>query len=470
MPRPLAVLVEDDPDQSVVSAGILEVAGFDVRQFDSIEPALDAISQIADLIDLFVLDRRLPLQSGELATDELGDEFMKQVRADFGDARIIVFTGYASVRHVQETLQGSGQLPSQSENQLDRVTVLEKDQSLEFRDQVVEYRSLLQSIDDIEIRGAAGEGDSLSSAERRVLRRVAFEYRAISVAYTALTGGLTGAPVWKCELARPEGLVAVVVAKQVRSRSGLGGLPDLLPIGQATSTVATVSGLMGGRLVNLIQVAGDAPQSLMTLINSDASFAAERVSPLLEGLGVVPERDTTIAISELCEPLLAWNVLTERLQQLGIESPAGTLQATIRSGMRHGDLHPANILIDGELAVLIDFDSACFSGGLLDPVTLLISTLTHPDSPIRGEAWPPVAEIEHTFGAVEFGDTHSHAAWFRRVNDWVVDRRASDREFWALSLAYAARQLGFQDVVDCAPVRERVIAIVKVAVDRLNAL
>lgn len=83
MANPIAVLVEDDPEQADFSRGVLETAGYTVRSFNSIAPALDYLHTSADLVDLFVLDRRLPVNAGEPATDEFGDELLKEVRSDY---------------------------------------------------------------------------------------------------------------------------------------------------------------------------------------------------------------------------------------------------------------------------------------------------------------------------------------------------------------------------------------------------
>lgn len=194
MTNPIAVLIEDDPQQAEVSQGVLETAGYAVRSFNSIAPARDYLHTSTDLIDLFVLDRRLPVNAGEPATDEFGDELLKEVRSNYLDARLVVFTGFATIRHVQESLQGSGQLPAQDGQPIDRVTVLEKDQSLEFKEQVEQFRQLLQTLDDIEIITPPGTA-SLNARDKRVLRRLAFDYRAVSISVASLDGGLTGAGV-----------------------------------------------------------------------------------------------------------------------------------------------------------------------------------------------------------------------------------------------------------------------------------
>jgi CheY-like chemotaxis protein len=468
MSNPIAVLVEDDPQQADVSQGVLEAAGFEVRSFDSIAPTLDYLHTSADLVDLFVLDRRLPVHTGEPATDELGDELLKEVRSQYPDARLIVFTGFATIRHVQDALQGSGQLPAQEGQPIDRVTVLEKDQSLEFKEQVEQLRQLLQSLDDIEII-TSPDAAPLSDLDKRVLRRLAFDYHAVSISVVSLGGGLTGASVWRCDVNRSEGHIATVVAKRVESTGARGGLPELLPHANTTSTTATLSGLMAGSRLNVLQIAGDTPYALMSIIAEDPARAVELAKPIWDALHGVAAQQKTLSVAELCESLIAWDELSGLLGPYGVQAPAGTLTATTRVGVRHGDLHPGNVLIDNEQAVLIDFDSTTFASGVLDPVTMLISTLVHPDSPIRGVLWPDASEIALSFATAGFGQRHACGPWFRGVQEWIEEGRSSQREYWALVLAYAARQLRYQDVRDNPEIVSRVVAIARRAAEALAA-
>lgn len=111
MADPIAVLVEDDAEQSAVSREVLERERFQVRAFDALEPVLEYLQRPPELIDLFVLDRRLPVRFGDIASEELGDAMLEQVRSDYPDACIIVFTGFASIPHVQQAVSGSSPLP-----------------------------------------------------------------------------------------------------------------------------------------------------------------------------------------------------------------------------------------------------------------------------------------------------------------------------------------------------------------------
>lgn len=465
MTNPIAVLVEDDPQQTEVSERVLEGAAYRVRAFDSIATAQDYFRETDDLIDLFVLDRRLPVNAGEPATDEFGDELLKEVRSKFPDARLIVFTGFATIPHLQESLQGGGQLPANGGQPIDKVTVLEKHQSLEFREQVQEFRHLLQTLDNIEI--IAPSIGTLSDLDKRVLRRLAFDYQAVSLTADPLGGGLTGASVWRCEINRSEGHVATVVAKRVKSPGSPGGLPELLPRVNTTATVRTLSGLMAGAHLNVLQIAGETPHALMDVIGERPREAVELVQPVWSVLRGVAAQRRTLAVDELCRSLITWESLSESLRAYGISIPPGSLTASAQVGPRHGDLHPANILIDNGQAVLIDFDSEVFAAGALDPITLLLSTLVHPDSPIRGSGWPGVAEIESTFATDSFGQGHPCELWFHGVQGWIEECKTSEREYWALVLAYAGRQLRYQDVLDDSEVVDRVLAIARRAAEAL---
>lgn len=466
MANPIAVLVEDDPQQADFTLGVLETAGYNVRSFDSIAPVLDYLHTSADLVDLFVLDRRLPVNAGEPATDEFGDELLKEVRLDYPDARLIVFTGFATIRHVQDSLQGGGQLPAQGGQPIDRVTVLEKDQSLEFKGQVEQLRQFLQSLEDVEILATIG-ASPLSDLDKRALRRLAFEYRAVSISVASLGGGLTGASVWRCELSRTEGRIATVVAKRVKSPGCRGGLPELLPLANATATIATLSGLMAGSHLNVLQIAGESPCALMDFIAQQPARAVELAQPIWNALHGVAAQHRALTVAQLCQPLIAWEHLSDILLPYGIQTPAGSLTVTTQVGPRHGDLHPGNVLIDNDQAVLIDFDSETFAAGALDPITMLISTLVHPGSPIRGALWPSMSEISSSFGTADFGRGHACELWFRGVQAWVDECQTSQREYWALVLAYAGRQLRYPDVLEDPETVQRVVAIAERAAEAL---
>lgn len=400
------------------------------------------------------------MRQGDTPTDEFGDQLLEEVRSRYTDSRLIVFTGFATVRHVQDSLQGGGQLPSWTNDPRDKVSVLEKDQSIEFRNVVREFRALLQGLEDVEIISTA---EALGKRGARAMRRLACEYGAASIRVDVLAGGLTGAPVWKCELSSVHGVIAVVVAKQVATIPHRGGLPELLPVAMVTAPVATISGLMGGAHLSVLQLAGEGATPLFSVLGEDPIQAARYLATLHDAMGTISEETRLLTLDEIVSPYITWSDLERRLAEHHVSVPSPTLRATVRTGMRHGDLHLANVLIVERRPVLIDFDSSVFGASSLDSVATMLSTLVHPDSPIRGSLWPSIADIHSNFGGQDFGAGHSHAVWFSQASRCCNVRRSSEREFWAVVLAFAARQLKYSDVTDDPETVGRVVAIAGVA-------
>jgi ActR/RegA family two-component response regulator len=466
MPEYLAVVVEDDFEQAEVTTRVLAASGFRVQLFIAVAPALEYLRTLNDFVDLFVLDRRLPLEPGGPPSDELGDALFRQVRDDFTDTRTVVFTGYASIEQVQAVTDGAGQLPLRPSDMLDRVKLFQKQQSLEFAADVRRYAEVLDGLTNIEVISA--DADPLSPIQKRMARRLAYEYEAVSCTVTLLNGGLTDAMVWKCQLVRHEGAVANVVIKPTDVLGSRGGLAELLPATHSTARTATVSGLMGGVHLGVLQLAGDDTRSLFEVLRADPQRAVALASSLVTQLNNVPSRLETLTVANLCSPWVSWEKLTERLEHHGITVPPGSLMASSKTGLRHADLHLGNVMLSDEHAVIIDFDSEAFGSGALDPIALLLSTLVHPASPIRGELWPSVEEINDTFLTSRFGTASPASLWLKAATEWIERFAWSSREKHALLLAYCARQLKYDDVVDNAEITSRLLAIASFAARALN--
>jgi len=464
--KPIAVVVEDDLSFLEGVREYLVSLDFELREFHDVSSAQGYISSTHDLIDLFVLDRQLPISEGGPASGEVGDLLLTEVRQAFPRVRLFVFTGYATVEHAQQAYEGAGRILENTPHATDVVTVRTKSQSLEFEEDVRKYRALLQRLDNIEIQRWTG-ADPFDSFETRLLRRVAFHYSADSITPIPLAGGLTGAKVWRCEIKKRDAGTMNVVVKTSEVRSPSGGLQGMLPPGIVTATLDQFNDLTGKWHVSVLQLAGQTPEALMDQIGQDPAGALERVQPVFQALGSVSEVETVVSLEELCAPLIQWDKLTDILRVHSISPPSKGLRVTTKLGLRHGDLHPGNILVDAGFARLIDLDSTCMASCLLDPVTVLLSTLTHPGSPIKGHYWPDESAISEDLGTDAFGHGHGSEAWFSGAWAWTQERTSSSREFWGIVLAYSARQLKYGDVLDDADALIRVRALTMRAVQEL---
>ena len=92
---------------------------------------------------------------------------------------------------------------------------------------------------------------------------------------------------------------------------------------------------------------------------------------------------------------------------------------------------------------MIDFGETARMSAAVDPVTLELSPLFHPDSPVKDEEWPSVEQ------AIQWHDLDAYVAnspiadYVRRCREWTYNHgtSAGDNEVAAVVYAYAARQL-----------------------------
>ncbi|WP_457966852.1 response regulator [Arthrobacter sp. D1-29] len=465
MANPCAILVDDDRQQLAEASSTIADAGYELITFESVEKALAFVEETDQLIDLFVLDRKLPMRAGENAVDELGDELFRIVTSTHPDSRVIVFSGYTDFDHAQETMEGAGFVFQKGDVRIDRVSVLRKSQFDKFERLIKDLREVIAGFDLVEVT----VNGAIDARQRRVLRRIAHHYGASSISAKPLAGGLTGAPVWRCELVSPSGPIADVVAKVGGAIPAAGGLQDLLAKDAIARRVDVIGGLMGGSIVAILQLAGTSPISLMRLIGShdmEAARITEVLRASLDALEQSPAR--TVPLRDIIGQIIAWENFVRELSVLGLSPPTPQLWVTTSSVMSHTDLHAANILVCGDLPVIIDSDENEFSSSLRDPVVLMMSSWVHPDSPFLGEDWPSVDDISERFGEASFARGSLSPAWYATILSWMDSRSASAREYWSVVLAYGVRQLRFENVRTNPDLKARVEAVVSLAHRRLE--
>lgn len=465
MTNPHAVLVDDDPQQLSEASSTIVDAGYELTTFESVEEALSFVESTNDLIDLFVLDRKLPMRVGEKAVDELGDELFQIVTTRHPDSRVIVFSGYTDFDHAQRSMEGAGLVFQDEDVRIDRVSVLRKSQFDKFDRFIRDLREVIARFDLIELRTS----EATDLRDRRVLRRIAYHYGASAIAAAPLAGGLTGAAVWRCEVARPNGSVAVIVAKVSGSLPAAGGLQDLLPRESIARRVDVIRGLMGGSIISILQLAGSSTTPLMNLIGSADIMAAEIIKSLRESLDALEQSPARpVPLREVVCQIVDWNKFERELTSIGLTTPSPELWVTTSMVMSHTDLHAANVLVCDGLPVIIDADENQFSSALRDPTVMLMSSWVHPDSPLLGSDWPSVEDISQRFGDSAFARGSLSPAWCASVLSWMDARTASSREYWSVVMAYGVRQLRFDNVRSQPELKAKVTALVALAHKRLD--
>ncbi|GAA4193350.1 hypothetical protein GCM10022219_15040 [Microbacterium oryzae] len=468
MPRFRAILVEDEPSAAQFTTDALEAAGFDVVVYSDALSAQEHVDSTADLIDLLVLDRRLPFRSGEAPSDKVGDDLLTAMLLKHPDLAAVVFSGHTGFEHLQFATTERGVVSLGNDAFVfDRVRLFEKGQSLEFDAYVGRVHSALSALQDIQITGI--EPSELTAHNRRLLRRVAFEFGGSSIDARPLAGGLTDSPVWLCSIESHHGSMARVVAKrQIKTREP-GGFQDLCPAQITAGVVGTIRGFCGGFYVTIQQLVGSNPVPLLELIVTDEEAAVAATTVLRDSLGQMSiGQRVNVSVEEIGAPFAPWSTVVERGASFGIKVPPGSRIAATSSAPRHGDLHPGNVLVADGHPVIIDFDSQTSGSQLIDVLTLQLGPLFHPDSPLFGAEWPTIDQCEQ-FGTDAFLDDCPAPDYFALLADWSDQSCTSVRELSALVLAYAVRQLKYADILGNDLTRSRAVAIARWAAARLDS-
>lgn len=460
-----ALLVEDDRDQIREVLRVLEGADFAVTVAANYADGSRLMREAEGSFDLIVLDRRIPEKDGEDVLNAWGDLLFEESLVHATDSKVIVFTGHAELAQVMKTMRNRSRLVFCG-TELDRVGVYEKEDAPAFEDDVRSYASVLRSIDDIDVSFV--NSDDFSSTLDMCARRVALEYEAVHASVQVLAGGFSDSQVWRCELYGKQGEIARIVVKVGKTDTASGGLADQLAASRVAAVTRRFEGFAKGHSVCVMQDVDSNATTFGSLIRGGSYTEVADVVALLREAQGVPTHSKVPSLDEVVEPLGTWDKLTDIADHWGITMPSRTMAIPVHWGARHGDLHAENILVAEGHAVLIDFDSRCAGSTLLDPVTLLLSTLGHSSFQDYVGKWPSVEDIEAHFGTPEL----TFPPGLKELYDLVLELRdsaiRSHREFWALSLAYCIRQLKYEDVTSNDAVLQRVLALASKATGALK--
>lgn len=459
-----AVVVEDDEEQLEYLTDFLIGLDFDVTAFDCASGALSYLENGVEQgnVDLFVLDRYLPFEVGGNLGSSFGDRLFDKVIEKFPDSRVFVFSGALDEGRLLALINKQRALVEVGDCRINHVSLYAKDASLEFEKDVAVYVGYLRELSRIELRQEPSRVQA-DDTWNRILRRVAFEYGASSIEASFLSGGLSGSQVWHCKLYDEQSALATIVVKDGDRQYRGGGLAEILPANLSTSTIRLVAGGMHGSVARVLQFAGDGASSVMEVLGASPERAVSMVEMVARELGKVDTKQSLVTVREIVDTLFNWDEAALLASEFGVSMVDPGMHVTVNRGVRHGDLHLDNILSIGSNPILIDFDDRVIASSSVDAVTMFLCTLCHTSSPLHGESWPSVDDINEFFGSGTFGKGHAWEFWLTSVSALCVKARDDEREFWSVVFAYCIRRLKYPDVRSDLGVLERVIALCKLS-------
>lgn len=443
MARLWAMYVEDEiGDATDRFQREISSAGFEVARAYSAEEARACLSEVSRdgrLVDLIVLDRKLPPGQGSPATETVGDRLFEELEAQYPDSPIVVLTGFSDEDFALLVLQRENTLELGVPNSVQRVVHIKKGKALQFRETLQKVGGALQRTE-----GIALEGAPAARPARRVLKRVGQLFDGAVVHVKPATGGASDASVWLCDVESLDGrwLTSVVVKIGARDEPRpSGGFMASVPAANAAQPMHFVSGACGGATGHVAPLAGRGTSSLAEVLGADETEAVEAVGKVVALLDQVHLAVMSLPLSQFVEPLVEWSRAREIANSFDIPLPPESLPVPTHHGCLHGDLHPGNVLMNGGQPVFIDFDRQRSGSLLIDSMSLALGAVFNKEGPLRNAV--PDAELVESC-LLGSGD---ESIWFAACFATWSQRGFGERERWAGLLAYCLRQLKYPDVL-----------------------
>ena len=350
-------------------------------------------------LDLVILDLKIPTVSGGLDADpEHGHAVFTRIRTVAPGTPIFVLTGSPAEDFISALLHNHQQIDIWSEGRkTDTILFLKK---IDIDKCPKKLTTVAEAIDRLS-DGELDRGDmKLSLAEDRLIRIFARKFQGVRCVVSRLGGGLSGARVIRLRVTDSQGVQVHDSVAKLSTHSDVRRenycydhhVTRLAPAATPRKLAMLEFGAhkLAGVFFGLVEegfdesgfdVACNAPQRSKPVIRN-----LERA--MARWTAGVPE--TRRPGREIRQRLLTNESLNQVRRTFNLDwigdFEARKIQA--RWACSHGDLHGCNILVSQTRVAMIDYGDIDDGPASLDPVTLELSLLFHPDAPDRAGPWP----------------------------------------------------------------------------------
>lgn len=454
------LLIEDDPDEAHALEDALD------KPIDlAVDLAIHAAGASAAIessdYDLVVLDLALPPDSRRLAPQrEEGMRLLHELVTRFPGVPVVVLSGHADLHLASEFTQIGGAEDLFGGRASERMVRFFPKEDLPACVAALNlHLSRLSDLDNVRLDYSPTD-IQLSDSEQRALRIYTRRTGGVQGVLEPLGGGLSEAKTLKLEAVNDAGrrttLVAVKLAPLGRVRDEAQRYDDvsgLLPIGLGAGLVSTVLAGAGTTGALCYRLADDYDRTLFTLVEDDDEAAARTVERLCTRFrdwysGAELHEET---VQDLRRRIVSDRDLLSCLDAGEVDELRSVERIRIASGicMQHGDLHGLNVLVDSRSEpVVIDYADVGQSNPALDPVTLELSAVFHPDAQAARAGWPDEDTISSFLDLNAYLPGCPYPNYVRACRSWAEQARASEGEWHASVWAYAARQLKYRNPTD----------------------
>jgi CheY-like chemotaxis protein/GNAT superfamily N-acetyltransferase len=452
------LFVEDNKTfADTMESSLRKIVGTSVTVAMSRDSALAALHD--HFFDIIVLDLAIPTQ------DDALDNAPEHGQTVFYDARrlspgtpVYILTGSEPDEFAlglarygnQVDLWGTGQL-------LANIIYYAKERADELLDELQSLARDIAITDAVTI-DTRGRNIELKPEHKRVLQVFTRLHGGVSCLIQRVGGGLSGARTLRISVKDDQAHVRLLcIAK-------LGGADDvrreseaferhvkLLRIGAATPLLNHIHLGLRGFAGIFYALAEGYDETLFDVAAARPVAVAPVIRELRSGMERWPGAGNvrTVKIEEMRRRLLSDAALAQLRARYEIPriDALEALEVRALDACIHGDLHGGNILVSANgNPVLIDFGDVGPGFTCLDPVTLELSIVFHPDGHNHGLAEKLLPRIHEWPNIEAYTLDNPLAATIEACRDWAHDQGGSDGAVLAAGYAFAVRQLKYDTV------------------------
>ncbi|ERY65140.1 TPA: response regulator [Pseudomonas aeruginosa] len=408
--------------------------------------------------DLVILDLCMPsIPSGLEKNVENGQRLFYKIQQLMPGTPIYILTGsdldsFATglSRHGERVrLWGAKQ-------EFPTVLYFRKNKTLELVDELSGVYGEILSVNSISIN-TRGKAIAFAKGQERALKTFVRSMGGHDGVYYPLSG-LSGSLVGRIEVrdARLNIIGAFVAKLGITSKikkenESYARHVRLLPINTFTPLLSEVDKGLKEYSAIFYTLAEGYAETLFEVVRRDAGAAVgviQKVRASLERWNSA--RDVLrVSVGDVRKAKLSDEDFEEIIKRYGIEElrDIESIHVSASVSCIHGDLHGGNILVNKTGApVLIDFGDVESGYTGLDPITLEMSLIFHPDCVLSGISKEIRTFLEHWPIIDGYCQNNPFGDVVKYCRDWAYDISGDDRSVLAAGYAFAIRQLKYDTV------------------------
>jgi CheY-like chemotaxis protein len=426
-------------------------AGHPTIQVVNVTNRQDAESALTDsLYDLVILDMKLPNTAVSFDDQhEVGEALFHFITKNSPGVPIRILSSSETSEFLQDLAAHGAPKAPWGIDQIPMVTYCTKPRVDKLISEILLLAPLVDLVNSIRI-DKGGRQIDLKAEEERALRIFVNSRGGKSAAIKRL-GGLSGSWVLKVAVKDEKGTVIhdcvakigkhkirgeMIAYNQYVTALGVGKFAHVLHIVDAgIGNYHAIFYQLADEVQSLFDYTGKSQKSIDVILKSAKALFQNWHRGAVE---------VTASIGDVRRALIEDEVYFEALAKTGfvLTKDIESVQISIRRCVIHGDLHGGNLLLDPDLnPILIDYGEVGIGYTCLDPITLELSCIFHPDQAGKKEfpnlhLWPQLDQ---------YCENHPDKGFVEGCREWAHELGGSDLAVLACAYGYVARQLKYSD-------------------------